>query len=217
MLSLGGCKGATPSDAANKMLSDFKDSFDYHDIVEEDTNSENYVDAAVVASTKLLADFDYKILDEKISDDTATVRVEITTYPFGDVFKDSTDDFFAEIVAQLVESQVGDDTSESEADAEATAEVDIEKGEYSTMFTSIFEKHLANISKNYKEEINLTLTKEKNKWRVDKLESIGSEINALYGNLVKAVEGFEAALADPTYMDQYFDENLTIASDDSEE
>ena len=116
-----------------------------------------------------LADFDYKLSDEEIDGDTASVKVEFETYPFGPAANDFVTDFLPEALSM----------SMNNPDLEAMEEL------AESMLT---EKLEGMDEKNYEKEATLSLEKADGVWKVSELEPDSEFYNAMTGGLIQAME-----------------------------
>lgn len=116
-----------------------------------------------------LIDFEYKIGEEEINGDEATVKVDITTYKMGDAFVAGFKDFFAGAM----------DLYNSNASDEQVSKVMSEK---------LHRQISALKKKEYKKTATFHLTKEKGVWVVEDMDDDNNEaaLNILSGGMLDA-------------------------------
>lgn len=112
-----------------------------------------------------LFEFDYKVSNEKINDQKATVDVEITTYQLGQAFKDFVGDYMKEAFS-LGMTGASDDAVEK-------------KG------VEILSDKLGSMKKDYSQTVTLHLTLQDDTWVVDELKKDSDFYDALTGGAVK--------------------------------
>lgn len=116
-----------------------------------------------------LIDFEYKIGEEEINGDEATVKVDITTYKMGDAFVAGFKDFFAGAM----------DLYNSKASDEQVSKVMSEK---------LHKQISALKKKEYKKTATFHLTKEDGAWVVEDMDDDNNEaaLNILSGGMLDA-------------------------------
>ena len=137
----------------------------------------------------------YKIKNEKIKDDTATIDVEIEVYDYAtsirksrEYFKNHRDEF--EKTKETIDEENpldndGNNTTnkdENNADNDATNDTE-DNGLVDTLseFIDYKIKQLKNVTEKVKYEITFNLTKEDGKWKIDDISDIDIEkIHGLY-------------------------------------
>lgn len=115
----------------------------------------------------MIKDFDFKLSNEQIDGDKATVDAEITAYNIGEAISNFMTNFLAKAMEMAT-----DDVSDEE----------IEK-----LSLEILTESLDAAEKNYTETVTLELTKSGDTWLVNELENDSDVINAILGNLMFAV------------------------------
>lgn len=123
-----------------------------------------------------LFEFDYKISNEKINDQKATVDVEITTYQLGQAFKDFVGDYMREAFS-LGMTGASDDVVEK-------------KG------VEILSNKLGSMKKDYSQTVTLRLTLKDDAWVVDELKKDSDFYDALTGGAVKVGKEMNSALSE---------------------
>ncbi|MDO4383488.1 MAG: hypothetical protein Q4C18_03220 [Eubacteriales bacterium] len=116
-----------------------------------------------------LIQFEYKMGEEKIDGDSATVTVDITTYKMGDTFVAGFKDFFSQAM-DLYNSNASDE-------------------EVSKVMADSLHKKLSGLKKKeYKETATFHLSKENGKWVIDEMDDDDNEaaLNALTGGMMDA-------------------------------
>ncbi len=129
-------------------------------------------EAMFKALYKRLVDFDYEVMNETIDDDSATVDVKISTYPFGAAMTE----FISDYMTQALTLAFSDASEEK-----------IEKlGE--TLFN---EKINALSEKSFSETVTIKLNKTEEGWKVAEIPENSDFYNAITGNLIKSLENLE--------------------------
>lgn len=116
-------------------------------------------------------DFDYKLSDEKIDGDKATVKVSITTYDLGGAIED----FVSEYLTQAITLSFS-----------GASDKQIEK-----LSETLLAKHMKKVEKDYNGTATIHLTKKDGKWQIDKFDDNGDFINALSGGVVESIKNIE--------------------------
>lgn len=114
-----------------------------------------------------MLDFDYKLGEETVDGDTATVETTITTYPFGEIFGQVLTDYITE----------------------AFSNPDITEEEAQALMESMMGEALAAAEKSYETTFDVTLKKEDGAWVVQEDDALA---NALTGGMYDLVEGYSA-------------------------
>ncbi|MDO4869710.1 MAG: DUF4878 domain-containing protein [Bacillota bacterium] len=191
-MSLFGCgSNPTPTETADTFLNAVKagdadtlktvyegDNFDVLALLFDDVESDggDAVDDEYFEKTltPLLQDFDYKLSNEKIDGDKATVDVKITTYDIGGAFLAFMEDYFGQAL-ELAFSGASDKEVEELAN-------------------SIFEEKINKLTdKDYSETVTLDLVNKDGIWKVTKIDESSELINAISGNMIKAIEEIDEA------------------------
>lgn len=118
-----------------------------------------------------LIDFEYKMGEETINGDEATVKVDITTYKIGDSFVAGFKDFFSQAM-DLYNSNASDDQVSK------------------VMADSLHKKLSALKKKEYTKIATFHLSKEDGKWVVDEMDDDENEaaLDALTGGMITATD-----------------------------
>lgn len=91
VLSMAACgKANTPTKVVEKQMQELKDEkveTELSSLVSDSSVAKKYGDD-YKKLLKKIQDFDYEVTDEKVDGDSATVTVKITTYNFGQAYKD---------------------------------------------------------------------------------------------------------------------------------
>lgn len=111
-------------------------------------------------------DFDYEIKKEKIKDKKATVKLEITTYPFGKAIKDFMTEF----------SKLFKDGLQGELFEKAT-----------TKATKKLISKIDKMKKDFSKTVDLSLSKKGKKWVVDSVENNNDFADAMTGGMMSAI------------------------------
>lgn len=156
MLLCTACGTYTPTDALKADMEVAKSS---PEEIIGDIGETGFGEEATMALVDKVLDFDYELLDEEIDGDTATVKTTITTYPFGEIFKNVITDIFAEAL------------SGKEMTTEEAAKL---------MDQSLLDR-LDEAEKSYKTTVSIKLTKEGDNWIVQESTEMS---NALTGGLL---------------------------------
>ncbi len=162
LLSLAACGEDTASSQLKKDISDFKKADIAGTLIDESSLSDENK-AAYKDFIKMTQDFDYTISDEKISEDgnSATVKLEITSYDFGTAYLDAWD---AVIASKKKLS---------------------EENEFYTVF---FEQVEALEDMDYVSDVTIKCTKgDDGKWTTD-LASNSDFRNAIMGDMINIVK-----------------------------
>lgn len=182
VLGLAGCsKAPTPSETAAIFLDNIKadkgekdgnTDFDLDDSLGDGPIGEAFEEYVIPK----IYDFDYEIKGEKISKknpDKAVVTVEITTYSIGKAYEE----FLIEFIEVSIQKAEAGEIDESDLDA---------------ISSEIITKKFKNMKKDYKKNIELTLTKKDDKWVVD--EPSNETIDAFTGGLFTTIMEFNQKL-----------------------
>lgn len=118
-----------------------------------------------------LIDFEYKMGEENINGDEATVKVDITTYKIGDAFVAGFNDFFSQAMDLYNANASDDEVSKVMAD-------------------SLHKKLSALKKKEYKKTATFHLSKEDGKWVIDEMDDDENEaaLNVLTGGMIDATD-----------------------------
>lgn len=91
VLSMAACgKANTPTKVVEKQMQELKDEkveTELSSLVSDSSVAKKYGDD-YKKLLKKIQDFDYEVTDEKVDGDSATVTVKVTTYNFGQAYKD---------------------------------------------------------------------------------------------------------------------------------
>lgn len=191
-LSLCGCGGPTPTETADTFLTAVKagdvdtiktvyagDTFDVLATLEDEDESsdagsavdEDYFDKVLMPK---LLDFDYELSNEKIDGEKAGVDVKITTYDIGSAFTAFMSDYLTQAFT-LAFSGASDEEMEKLAN-------------------TIFESKINELEeKTYSETVSLDLVKDGDTWKVAPIDDDSDFMNALCGNMIKALDQIEDA------------------------
>ena len=135
---------------------------------ESDDTFEGTLDDALAEK---IFDFDYKLSDEKIDGDKATVKVSITTYDLGSAIED----FISEYLTQAITLSFS-----------GASDKQIEK-----LSETLLAKHMKKVEKDYTGTAKIHLTKKDGKWQIDKFDDNSDFINALSGGVVESIKNIE--------------------------
>ena len=119
-----------------------------------------------------MLDFDYELSNEKIDGNKATVDVKITTYDIGSAFTAFMADYFTQAITMAFEG---------------ASDEEIEK-----LANTTFESKMAELKeKTYSETVTLNLVNKDDVWKVAKIDDDSEFLNALTGNMIKALDQIE--------------------------
>ncbi len=179
-----------------KMDSEVLDQLD--DILESDTSmSDSQKSDYRALLEKQYQNLSYKIKDENIKDDTATVDVEIEVYDYATsirkarkYFKDHRDEFENTKETIDEESELDNDGNnttdkeENNADSDTTNDsTDNSLIDTISEFIDYKIKELKNVTEKVKYDITFNLTKEDGKWKIDDISDMDiQKIHGLYEN-----------------------------------
>lgn len=196
---LAGCSGSTPSQTADSFLQAMKtqdtdaiatyysgDASDMAaawlgDSVGADIDTEkDLTDDEKAVMRKFadkLSDFDYRLGDEKIDGDSATVDVAITTYDFGKAVGDSFTEYLNKALTQAFSGK------------------EMTTAASNKLFFKEFDKQLDKLTdKSQESSATLSLSKDGNgNWKVNELDS--DAVNAITGQLPNEIAAYESALS----------------------
>ena len=148
------CSKASPSDALKADLENAKSNPE--ELAEG--MDEGFGEEAGKAFVEKMLDFDYKLGEEKVDGDTATVQATITTYPFGEIFTQVLTDYISQALA---------DPNLSEDDINA-------------LMDSLMLEALKSAEKSYETTVDVTLKKGDDGWEVQEDDELA---NALTGGI----------------------------------
>ena len=117
-----------------------------------------------------MLDFDYKLGEESVAGDTATVETTITTYPFGDIFSQVLTDYITEAFSNL----------------------DMTEEEGQQLMASLMTEALDKAEKSYETTVTVNLAKEDGQWVVQEDDALA---NALTGGIYDMANSY-SSLAD---------------------
>ncbi len=157
LVLLAACGEPSPSDALKADIEKAKSS---PDEIIEGIGSDGFGEEATQALIDKVLDFDYKLGEEKVDGETATVDLTITTYPLGEIFTNVLSELFSSNLEEL-----GAMTEE-----ELTAYMD------ETLISN-----LDKAEKNFETDLTVTLKKQDGKWVVEESEEF---TNALTGGML---------------------------------
>lgn len=156
MLLCTACGTSTPTDALKADMEIAKSS---PEEIIADIGKTGFGEDATSALVEKILNFDYEFIEEKIDGNTATVETTITTYPFGEIFKNVVADVFVEALS-------GKEMTNDEA--------------AKLMDQSLLDR-LDEAEKSYKSTVTFKLTKEDDNWIVQESNDM---TNALTGGLL---------------------------------
>lgn len=169
-LSFAGCKKTTPSETVEKDLKDLQSEavkdvelpYINEDNADSDELKDNYVQWV-----NMIQKFDYKIVDEKVSKDgkSAIVRVKISTYNFGEAYK-----------------EVGKQIKKDIDDGKINKDTNIDN----YVISEFLPKALALEDKEYTKEVLIKCNKDKKEWKDDIYENEDFKDAILGGMLTEA-------------------------------
>lgn len=151
----------SPSAALEADIENSKSAPD--DIVEELTSS--FGEEAGEAFAEKMLDFDYKLGEEKIDGDTATVETTITTYPFGELFTDVLTEYITK----------------------AMSDTDMTEEEGTELLGDLMMDALDSADKSYETVVSIKLVKENDQWVVQEDQEMA---NALTGGIYDMASNF---------------------------
>lgn len=190
ILSFSACSSnaLSPTEVSNEFMEAIKNKdndslkslyagkdLDITDGIEVDAGESAEVKSLYEEMYAKLFEFDYKVSNEKINDQKATVDVEITTYQLGQAFKDFVSDYMREALS-LGLSGASDDAIEK-------------KG------VEILSNNLGSMKKDYSQTVTLGLTLQDDAWVVDELKEDSDFYDALTGGAVKAGKDMNSAFS----------------------
>lgn len=170
---LDGIKDLNPDTIATVYVSDDKDADDsaIDELEEMNTEDQEIIERIKKEPLNKLLDFDYKLSNEKIDGDKATVDVAITTYDMAEPYKNLMEKFF--IVA------LGMDENASEK-------------EMTDKLLTLAESEVSSLKeKTYKKTATIDLVKVDDQWKVDKIDENEDLINGLTGGLLDLLNATE--------------------------
>ena len=145
------------------------DAFDSEDDSEEVLNEDEEMYKSLVDK---VVEFDYEVTDEEINEETATVKVKITTYPFGTAMTE----FITEYMSQAL-TLAFSDASEDQMDK---------------LVTKLYNEKMNGMTeKTYTKETSLKLNLTDDGWKVAEIPADSDFYNALTGNLIKSMGELE--------------------------
>lgn len=178
-----------------KMDSEILEQLD--DILEEDGSmSDDQKKEYQALLEKQYQNLSYKIKDEKIDGDNATVDVEIEVYDYAtsirkarEYFKEHRDEFEKTKETINEESELdndGNDTTDKEDDTSSDTSNNSDDNSLIDTISEFIDykiKELKDVTEKVKYEITFNLTKEDGKWKIDDLSDMDiQKIHGLYEN-----------------------------------
>lgn len=125
----------------------------------------------------MLTDFDYEIVDENVDGNKATIKVKVSAYPLGDVFKDYYNSYLMWAAGKSTEELTGADLDKVAADMLSDKLYECEK-------------------KSYVNNVTFTLVKKNDKWVVRDFVPDGEIVDALTGGLAQATKSIKDYLGE---------------------
>jgi len=156
LVFLAACGSASPSDALKADMENAKSS---PDEIMEGIGDDGFGEEATQALIDKVLEFDYKLGEEKIDGDTATVEVTITTYPLGEIF--------STVITELMSNM---EELSTMSEDELTAWMD-------ETLMGLLDK----AEKTYTSEVTVTLKKQDGNWVVQESDELS---NALTGGML---------------------------------
>lgn len=170
-------KQPTPTDVANSYLSAIK-SNDTEQLTKLyagdistvsfqaacDDMSDSFSKELAKNVTTKFTSFEYKISNEIIKDDKATVDVTIKTYNLGDAFKSAISEYITEGISLAISG---------------TSEEEINK-----LLEDKLSKKISEATFDYESTVPLSLTKTKDGWIIDEYSDDSEFLNALTGGII---------------------------------
>ena len=131
----------------------------------DDAGADEIEDETIKLLMDKLRDFSYRTSDEKIDGDNATVKVKITTYSFGNAFRDFVTDYMSQ----------GMSLAMSGASEE----------KLSKLANTLLQKHLKKLTKkDFEKTVTLSLKRKDGQWIVQKLDKDSAFVDAVCGGLI---------------------------------
>lgn len=155
-LGMAACGDKNSPSAALK--ADIENSKSSPDDIITDELIKSFGEEAGQAFVDKMLDFDYKLGEETVDGDTATVETTITTYPFGEIFTD--------VLTEYV--------------TEAMADTDMSEEESTKLLGDLMTKALDSAEKSYETVVSIELVKVDDKWEVQESDEMA---NALTGGI----------------------------------
>lgn len=177
-ISLTGCGGPSPTDVSTTFLDGIKEfnpetiasvyaDAGKTDDVELDKEDQEMLDRLKQEPFNKMLTFDYKLSNEQIKDDKATVDVAITTYDLAKPYENFMKKFF------LAAFSMDEDISDEEM---------TEK-----MFTLLADELKPLTEKNYTKTATIDLVRVDDQWKITDIDDNEDLINALTGGLLDLV------------------------------
>ena len=157
MLTLTACGTPSPTDVLKADLENAKSS---PEEILSDISDSGFGETAMNQLVQKVLDFEYQLGEEKIDGDTATVETTITTYPFGDIFKQVITNFIMQAFANA-----GDMNDEDMA----------------KLMDDLLIEELNKAEKTYTKTVSIQLKLEDDAWVVQETEEMS---DALTGGLL---------------------------------
>lgn len=123
----------------------------------------------VAEMLKVMTEFDYKLGEETINGDAASVQATITTYDMGAALSDAISDYFSEVIDLALSGE------------------ELDESTVKMMFVERYsEKIAAQTEKSHVADTTLTLTKVDGEWKLDKFST--ETVDAIMGGMITGVE-----------------------------
>ena len=163
-------KGLFDESLKDYWVNDSTDMDDVNDISEDEA-------AYTELYTSYIKDFDYKILESTVENDTAMVSVEFTTYPIAEMFMA----LMMKVFTNLFDP----------------ANVNLSEEEINQKYVDWFEEIAQDYSKNRVSTVDINLVKIEGEWKFSADDSNIDFIDALLGGLLS---GFESEFGTESYI-----------------
>lgn len=170
IFSFAACsKTKSPKDVLERDLKTFvKANFDEDGALDGlyDLLGKKYTDKFV----SLLKEFDYEILEETLNDTTATVKVKITTYPFGQMYIEAIGEYVLQAISL------------------AFSNPDITEEEIAQLLGDIIIEKMNTLEKTYTQTLDVTYILEGDQWVIDNDSTVDILTNVIFGGMMEALE-----------------------------
>ena len=124
--------------------------------------------------TDLLSDFDYEILEETVNDDSATVTVKITTYPFGQMYLEAAQEYILQVFSI------------------AFSNPDITDEELVQILQDILKDKMSTLEKTYTKTVDVDFVLKDEGWELDYTDIYDTKLfDAFMGGMIEALEAFD--------------------------
>ncbi|MDR2156391.1 MAG: hypothetical protein LBO81_01220 [Clostridiales Family XIII bacterium] len=146
-----------------------------------------YADGAMNEIAQQILEFEYEIGGVAVRGDRAEVNVTVRTYPLGEIFEKSMEDF----LIWLADEIAAEENAEADGEEPAVPAGESETAFYNSLFEGRFRETLSKAEKNFERTVTVTLLRtDGGVWVMDPLSPGSGILDAVYGGMPNAASRF---------------------------